>query len=409
MTNALRPALLVLLASTGLSPCVAGDEKPYHAVVKPGGAQVLAGAGPHYYQTAELPEGSQVEVYQHSDSGYCAIRPPEGSFSWVPASAVQMLEDGVGEVVRDNAPSRVGSLLHQRRDAVHVRLNKGERVRVLAQTEIENVGWLQIAPPAGEFRWVSAGRLSRVTEPKRGEADSGWVQTASHQTAEPTTTPTNQARAQANQASPDAQAEVTGVKPQTGAPAADAAPVVTGDFGVRLAELEVELARQVAEIPTLWRLDLVEQQAAALLSEARTEPQRQAVRQLAARVDRFAKVAARYRTIRSTPPSVRLTKSTIGAASAVSPAPNGAPTGAGAYDAMGTLRPVVSKRPAAPQYALVDAEGKIVSFVTASPEMNLGPLIGKRVGVSGQRGFMPEYQQQHLTASRVTPVDTMLR
>ena len=78
------------------------------------------------------------------------------------------------------------------------------------------------------------------------------------------------------------------------------------------------------------------------------------------------------------------------------------------YDAVGTLKPVVSRREQAPRYALVDDHGDVVTFVTASADVNLQPYIGKRIGVRGNRGFMPEYRRAHVTASRVTPLEEKL-
>jgi hypothetical protein len=46
--------------------------------------------------------------------------------------------------------------------------------------------------------------------------------------------------------------------------------------------------------------------------------------------------------------------------------------------------------------------------VTASPDVNLQAYVGKRIGVLGNRGFMPEYRRAHVTASRVTPLEERL-
>ncbi len=75
------------------------------------------------------------------------------------------------------------------------------------------------------------------------------------------------------------------------------------------------------------------------------------------------------------------------------------------YDAVGTLKPVVSRRENAPRFALVDDHGDVVTFVTAAPDLNLQPYIGQRIGVRGSRGFMPEYRRAYVTASRVTPLE----
>jgi hypothetical protein len=82
----------------------------------------------------------------------------------------------------------------------------------------------------------------------------------------------------------------------------------------------------------------------------------------------------------------------------------------GPYDAVGILRPVVSRRPGAPQFAVVDERGQVVSFVTATPDLNLQPYLGHRVGVVGNRGYIPEFQRSNVTAARVTPLnDRMVR
>ena len=65
-------------------------------------------------------------------------------------------------------------------------------------------------------------------------------------------------------------------------------------------------------------------------------------------------------------------------------------------------------RDRAPRYALVDDHGDVVTFVTATAELNLQPYVGKRIGVRGSRGFMPEYRRAHVTASRVTSLEEKL-
>ncbi len=75
------------------------------------------------------------------------------------------------------------------------------------------------------------------------------------------------------------------------------------------------------------------------------------------------------------------------------------------FDGIGKLTPVVSQRPNAPRYALVDDSNQVVSFVTAAPGVNLQPYVGMQVGVSGQRGFIPDLQKPHVTAQRINVID----
>lgn len=79
------------------------------------------------------------------------------------------------------------------------------------------------------------------------------------------------------------------------------------------------------------------------------------------------------------------------------------------FDGQGILRTVVSRRRDAPRYALVDKNNDVVSFITPSPGVNLQPFIGRMVGVTGTRGFMVDYKRDHVTAARVTPIQTALR
>jgi hypothetical protein len=78
------------------------------------------------------------------------------------------------------------------------------------------------------------------------------------------------------------------------------------------------------------------------------------------------------------------------------------------YDAVGTLKPVVSRRENAPQFALIDDHGDVVTFVTSTADVNLQPYVGKRIGVKGSRGFMPEYRRAHVVATRITPLEEKL-
>jgi hypothetical protein len=137
-----------------------------------------------------------------------------------------------------------------------------------------------------------------------------------------------------------------------------------------------------------------------LLSQAQTVPDRDAVRATLAKIDRFHTINQRYRQT-----GIQATAPIAGpAAPGVAELQGSPPADAAGYDAVGVLRPVVSKRPGAPQFALVDERGQVVSFVTATPDMNLQPYVGRRIGIAGNRGFIPEFRRAHVVASRVTPL-----
>ena len=128
---------------------------PYMAKVSVQNAAARSGPGMSYYATQALPVGSVVEVYCELPTGWAAIRPPQGSFSWVRGKFLEVQSDGVGRITEDNTASGVGSDLQDGRDVVQVRMRKDEQVEVIQKTSIGSEEWYRISPPSGEFRWVN--------------------------------------------------------------------------------------------------------------------------------------------------------------------------------------------------------------------------------------------------------------
>ena len=77
----------------------------------------------------------------------------------------------------------------------------------------------------------------------------------------------------------------------------------------------------------------------------------------------------------------------------------------GYYDGTGWLMPVVTRRAGIPRYALTDQNGNILQFVTPKPGLNLRNFERKRIGIMGQKGYMPEFGKAHLTAERIITLD----
>lgn len=153
-------------------PFTRADSLPVTVSVNASPALLRSGPGDDFYPTDRLPRSAKVEVWAIDDSGYCAVRPVEGSFSWLraadvaPEGAGQPAAAGgfTGVVVTDGAVARVGSQLNDLRHVSQVALEAGERVRVLGRMKVttgRHAGeWLRIAPPAGEFRWAWAADLA---------------------------------------------------------------------------------------------------------------------------------------------------------------------------------------------------------------------------------------------------------
>ena len=89
-----RLFLRSLLASGLLIGCVAGshqdiaDDMGASGSSGDSGSSNSGGSGPgkNYYPTDKLHKGEKVEIYRHDPGGWCAIKPPRQSFSWVSAS-----------------------------------------------------------------------------------------------------------------------------------------------------------------------------------------------------------------------------------------------------------------------------------------------------------------------------------
>jgi hypothetical protein len=164
----------------------------------------------------------------------------------------------------------------------------------------------------------------------------------------------------------------------------------------------------VAAPPDRWNTERLERDTEALLSQAQTEAERDAVQAMLTKLDQFDAIARRYQPNQAVgyQPSALSQQSPDATQTATD---TGHPTPeTPKYDAVGILRPVVSKRPGAPQFALVDDRGQVISFVTPTPDLNLQPYLGHRIGVVGTRGFIPEFQRAHVTAGRVAPLSERL-
>jgi hypothetical protein len=503
----------------------AADAFPYVAYVTQDETYLRSGPGGDFYATGQLSAGYAVEVYRHDGDGWCAIRPVEGSFCLAPAHQLRVLDSRTAEVIAPGVPARIGSSLGSDRKAVQVYLERREMVQLLEPPQ-PNQPFLKIAPPAGEFRFIAASRLSRTPPTEgHGPANAKWQSSGGASSATPAQynepalardgnpfahlnaalgdgaspaaapIPANPAwhpnavgaaapPAAADQLanSPDAIAVVPGSPAAeqlaSTAPTAPTAPGLlsnaaeptpsgqvtstqprirfeglsapTGPFDSRVTEMQLRLSQIVVQPPATWQLGALREEAASLLAQGETPELRDQLRDLLDRIATFESVQTRYRTAGATLATANATpagqspatsslagiggpaaapepgmtgqtaevlarvRSDLGVDNSITPTPGAAPqTGDLAandakYDAVGTLKPVVSKRAQAPRFALVDDHGDVVTFVTASPDVNLQSYVGKRIGVLGNRGFMPEYRRAHVTASRVTPLEERL-
>ena len=514
------------MATIRLSVCVAfllsihslegraDDEFPYEAYVAADGAEVVSGPGHRYYATARLRRGTKIEIYREETSGWLAIRPPEGSFSWVPAEFIERSEDDetIGRAI-EPTPAWVGTAAERVREhREQVTLKAGEVVQILGEKQVAAEGdeeetWLKIAPPAGEFRWIHLRDVSRtepppiaepreparvepaqirpariesqivedetdqpqeVEEPRRFEVPRSAIalrdleSAASRQAREADKDRMNPrgnsieaaqyrstSEAASKSISPDgfvprkrrgseqlqpvpvpserlaSRQNATFTKPRSEAPAlvstvrqptstsetveSSAAAANTAAQGAaienvarKLEQLDVELSLALSEDKSSGKLAELRQRVEELVERGSDPVARGQARLLLDKIKRFEETFSGDDLGPIASPASRSTGDAVAASS---------PATAPRYDGSGWLKPVVSRRgdkPVAP-YALVDADGKPVCFVTPSPGMNLSPYVNKQVGVYGRRGYIESLKTAHVTTQRVIDLERQLR
>ncbi len=141
-------------------------------------AILRSGPGDEYYGTLALSEHQPLDVYLQTGDGWLGIRPPTGSFCWIPARSAYLLPGGrVLEVTTPGTVCWIGSATEN--PAVlrwQVELNRGEQLAVLGETVRERSDgpeelWYKVAPPSGEFRWIHQSEVSREEPPVAGRSD----------------------------------------------------------------------------------------------------------------------------------------------------------------------------------------------------------------------------------------------
>jgi hypothetical protein len=437
-----------------------------------------AGPGDDFYPTERLVAGAAVEVWAVDPSGYVAVRPVEGSFSWLRASDVDPVSSfgeppagpapgrSVGVIVTDGAVSRVGSQLNDLRHVAQVSLEAGERVQVIDEVRIaagRHAGlWVRIEPPAGEFRWAWLGDLetppgivppapaaATIGDTRDGNAASigeamAAIKDASIAVAQavsdagPSAVDTQLATSSGAQVGigalvappqqlgfmPSARRLFAGWLPRGTSvfdPATPVTPVaVTGGAAVsgdELADIDLALSLAVTGPAEAWNLAPVRERLRQVAARAATDTERTRVEAIDARINRFEAIQSRHRTLASAPkpaadPSLQLggmwsSLSAIGGR----PIRPGVMPGGGSADGQPTWTPpdmtetsgrlatVVSRRPDAPRWAVVDQSNNVIAFVTPQAGVNLAPMVGQDVAVRGARGYMPEYKRPYVVAS----------
>ena len=432
--------------ASGTASVRAGDEFPYEAYITRDDVYVRSGPGKNYYPTDKLSTGATVEVYRHDPGGWCAVRPPAGSFSWVAGEYLKPLDEPYAEVVGERVVARVGTSLGDTRDVIQVRLDRGEEVEVL---EAKRFGtgpaaqtWYKIAPPAGEFRWIHGEFLDRQPpqKPTPRKDHSGNLLVQQIERANP---PGESVQYDGESAIDDRSNDIRLVdhrepldgdleaaarlatrsgdtrhpgqhsasRPATRRVPTNSHTLLTLDE--ELKAIDFELSVLVVQDPATWNFSQLRSRTNDCLAQAATALDRGRARLILKKIDRFESIRQQDRELATSTPrveerarsSISPTAQSSTSASASRSARVRPSTVDPRFDGTGRLTQVDSGRPNAPNYALTDANGQVRYYVSPAPGINLRHYIGREVGLSGSVGYTPEFDSQHVTARRVTVLD----
>jgi len=405
----MRPLILMFLCCSTLLPSAASGQPtfPYKASAVADDVYVRSGPGQSYYATDKLKRGQEVEVYRHEPGGWCKIRPIEGSFTWVSGRFLKPTKNNLAVVTEEGVAARVGSRFGETRDVIQVRLRKGEVVEILESPRDDRRGasqWYKIAPPSGEFRWVSNKYLDAEYPHdglRRRHADQRELESPIDRTAEPSHRRFHESSEAAGESLLARSAMPRAISPK--------------EFQEELERIELELTVMLIEEPTTWSFDSLWERTNTLLDQSRTAVERGRARQLANKITKFEDIKQRQEAVLAmrdhTERDSRLYARLRPRDDADDERSAARLEIDGRFDGVGQLTQVSSPKTGAPRYALVDKSGDVRCYVTPAPGVRLQNYVGREVGVTGSRsGYMIDQHANHIIARHITPLEgTMLR
>lgn len=375
---------------------------PYDAVVCKPEAFARSGPGTDFYATDRLENGVSVQVYQHTQDGWCGIRPPVGSFSYVPARYVQMVENDLGKIVGNSVPVYVGSRVSANYSQIQRTLAQGTMVEVLELPREGDEALCRISPPSGEFRWIHASALTPnrtgiTTEPLPQDPQLG--------------TPSG-----------NGSGNLSGSFSDRDHGSSTSSPVpAPGTFMHKVNQLDMDLTAVIAMHSSAanWETESLLMRANRLMNQAQSMQEREAlehVRQKILKADEVRRGRIEYQELLATasedhpalmydPMDTR--SSPLPDFSDVSEFPAPYSTQPGRWEYSGILVRVQRKRYAhlsLPQYAIVNEDGLLRCYVSPMPGVDLEPHIKKRVALAGSRNYIREQRAFNLNAHTIVNV-----
>jgi hypothetical protein len=407
-----------LLAFACGAPLAAAEQSfPLKAQVARNHAPVRSAASEAAYATDSLAAGVEVEVFSQEPNGWCAIRPPAGSFSWAPARFLKTTADEkLAEVIDDGVVAWIGSrVAGVSQPHWQVRLKKGEIVEVFGANRLVSAEggvletWCKIAPPAGEFRWIHVEDLAAARTSPRETPSGEAVRSALAPQRSPGVLDALEKELDESSQPPaawrlSAMIEQAATQIQNGSSAAERgkARLLLERLEAMNAKLDAIQARNQTAATTpiaAAKLEASPVQQATFVSPAKETPAATGIATSSTAIPSTSATLSSSATAMAmaTPPIAAETQSVLVASSS--------PAAETRYDAQGWLMPVLLRRSELPPFAITDAQGKILEYVSPAPGLNLHRYLKQEVGVFGHRSEGERLGTPHLTVQRVVVLD----
>ncbi len=163
-------ALLLLISNQTGTAAGINSAVPFTARIILPNAEVRSGPGSDskLYGTNNLKAGDVITVVQERPDGWLAIRPPDGSFSWVQSKYLQrIVATQPNYLVQTNdgnkVPVYIGSaVLNTKPTLESARLTRGSQVKSLGAAQSDGKeNWIPIVPPENELRYIRCEAIGK--------------------------------------------------------------------------------------------------------------------------------------------------------------------------------------------------------------------------------------------------------
>ncbi|QDT47721.1 Bacterial SH3 domain protein [Symmachiella dynata] len=419
--------------------CAQEQRTPYEAEIHADDVFVRSGNSRSHYPTGKLGQGDRVTVHRRELGGWLMISPPKGSFDWVAADTVQIVQQpranqpARGVIRAERTVARIGSGLEpDRRDNWHVMLTRGKRVTILGEKVFDTPEgpqrWYKIEPPADDHRWI-LGQFVQSVEQGAGrtdpfEANNGDLSPPDIEKQRKRKRAQRMLAEQQKGAGYDdtAPADRGGLKERKMV-RIDSAPKKTTDVadaggartGPTLAELEDDRMRMkrldgvfnniVRSKTSQWDFRRLEQDYQNLQRSAADNAVRRQVDLRLRKVAQYKKIKAEHDEF------VRLTRESDEREARIlsmRSQPAARPVKQEQqrrFSGAGIVQRSIGAPRGAPVHALVAPDGRVLAYLQGAKGVNLDRYLGRAVGINGPRTHQPKWNTDHILVEKLTPVN----